>query len=199
MVGSFLKDRNNKLVTIDGSPVIEKILKKSGRKPRACQQCGFERWCVNDTCYVVSRIGTVQQDANENNHNNGSSPPLDFDGGGSLEWLCPNCAVKRGLPKEFFTKNKYGPPLDAFRNHRGSGGGGDGGGFLCGAFGPDTTTNTNTTAAAKPSPTKTSSSTDSESSSSAGNNQNSRRSTESNALFDLRKIFANYFCFAQDC
>ena len=195
MVGSFLKDRNNKLVTIDGSPVIQKILKKSGRKPRACQQCGFERWCVNDTCYVVSRIGTVQQDGNDNDHNNGSSPPLDFDGGGSLEWLCPNCAVKRGLPKEFFTKNKYGLPLDDFRNHRGSGGGE--GGFLCGAFGPDTTTNT--TAAAGPSPTKTSSSTDSESSSSAGNNQNSRRSTESNALFDLRKIFANYFCFAQDC
>jgi hypothetical protein len=83
-----VKDRQGEVVTIDGSPVIIKVLAKKGRKPRECQLCKFNRWCVNDTCFIVSNS---QQ--------------------GGMEWLCPDCAVdERGLPREFYRRNKYAPP-----------------------------------------------------------------------------------------
>lgn len=206
MVGSFLKDRHDKLVTIDGSPVIQKVLKKSGRKPRECQQCGFERWCVNDTCFVVSRIGSVEQQQQQQQHDHikdsGGAPPFDF-GGGSLEWLCPNCAVTRGLPKEYFRRNKYAQPLKDKYGHRGN----DDTNFLCGACGPDTTTSTPTKSSTNTSrksgmsssPAKSTGSTSTETSSISSTNGGGGISSNSSSIFDWKNVASNYFCYVQDC
>ena len=49
----FLEDSDGRLVTIDGTPVIMKTLTEK-RKPSDCQQCGFSKWCLGDTSYVIT-------------------------------------------------------------------------------------------------------------------------------------------------
>jgi hypothetical protein len=84
MLGNFLKDERGELVTMEGAPILQKQMMKGAKKPRACQGCSFRKWCIGDTCFIVS-----------------TKIP------GELNWLCPNCAVKRGLPEVHHRKNRF--------------------------------------------------------------------------------------------
>jgi hypothetical protein len=50
---------------------------------------------------------------NNNNTSSGSSSSNEvlggYAGGGSMEWICPECALNRGLPIEFYHKNFHAP------------------------------------------------------------------------------------------
>ena len=90
MLGNFLKDESGELVTMEGAPIFVKVMAKGAKKPRACQGCNFQKWCIGDTCFIVS-----------------TKIP------GELNWLCPNCAIKRGLPEAHHRKNRFVLPLAA--------------------------------------------------------------------------------------
>ena len=49
------------------------------RKPRDCQQCGFTKWSKGDKLYILA--GNV--------------------------WVCPDCAIDKGLPPQFYHRNHY--------------------------------------------------------------------------------------------
>lgn len=67
-------------MSLAGAPVLEKVL---DRKPRNCEQCGYDKWIKGDKLFIIS------------------------DGSGGMAWLCPNCALERGLPKEYYQKNHF--------------------------------------------------------------------------------------------
>lgn len=82
-MGKFLRDDAGRMVSIRGSPVLEKTL---DRKPRDCQSCGFAKWIKGDKLFIVA----------------------------GNEWICPDCAVKRGLPVQYYQRNHYATqPLPA--------------------------------------------------------------------------------------
>jgi hypothetical protein len=83
-MGKFLKDKDGQMVSIDGAPVLERTL---DRKEKNCDGCGFEKWVLGDKCFIV--------------HNTE----------GGMQWLCPDCALARGLPKEHYKKNVYATSL----------------------------------------------------------------------------------------
>eukprot|EP00534_Pseudo-nitzschia_fraudulenta_P002708 CAMPEP_0201127060 /NCGR_PEP_ID=MMETSP0850-20130426/28680_1 /ASSEMBLY_ACC=CAM_ASM_000622 /TAXON_ID=183588 /ORGANISM="Pseudo-nitzschia fraudulenta, Strain WWA7" /LENGTH=144 /DNA_ID=CAMNT_0047395755 /DNA_START=45 /DNA_END=479 /DNA_ORIENTATION=+ len=100
-MGKFLRDPSGNLVAIDGGLVLERTL---DRKPRDCQSCGFSKWAKKDKVFII------QGGSGMCTPNDGSSGNLGgFAGGGSMEWICPDCAIKRGLPVEFYHKNFYSP------------------------------------------------------------------------------------------
>lgn len=76
---------------MEGALIVVKVMAKGAKKPRKCQGCSFQKWCRGDTCFIVS-----------------TKIP------GELNWLCPNCAIKRGLPEVHRRKNKFAAlPPDA--------------------------------------------------------------------------------------
>ena len=81
-MGKFLRDSKGEIVAVGGAPVLEKSL---DRKPRDCEGCGFTKWVKGDKLFIV------QNDV------------------GKMEWLCPDCAVERGLPEEHHQRNHYAP------------------------------------------------------------------------------------------
>jgi len=81
-MGKFLKDSDGNLVSIDGGLVLERTL---DRKPRDCEMCGFSKWAKKDKVFIIQVNG------------------------GGMEWICPDCAIKRGLPIEFYHKNFFSP------------------------------------------------------------------------------------------
>jgi hypothetical protein len=83
-MGKFLKDKDGQMVSIDGALVLERTLDK---KERNCDCCGFEKWVLGDKCFIV--------------HNTE----------GGMQWLCPDCALTRGLPIEHYKKNCYATAL----------------------------------------------------------------------------------------
>jgi hypothetical protein len=83
-MGKFLKDKDGQMVSIDGAPVLERTLDK---KPKDCDGCGFEKWVLGDKCFIV--------------HNKE----------GGMQWICSDCALARGLPKEHYKKNVYATSL----------------------------------------------------------------------------------------
>mmetsp|Transcript_17280 Transcript_17280/g.19942 ORF Transcript_17280/g.19942 Transcript_17280/m.19942 type:complete len:301 (+) Transcript_17280:26-928(+) len=74
-------------ITIDGAPVEEHIWKTT--RGKACDSCGFRNWSIGDRKYIVEHW--INKDS-------------DY---GAREHLCPACAVKRGLPYEYFYQNKH--------------------------------------------------------------------------------------------
>jgi hypothetical protein len=109
-MGKFLRDKDGHLVNINGGLVLEKIL---DRKPRNCEQCGFHKWVKKDKIFIIQRNGLEVPVAGTKN-NNETMEPLPFDGtgggGGGMEWICPDCALRRGLPSEHYHKNYYATP-----------------------------------------------------------------------------------------
>eukprot|EP00980_Cylindrotheca_fusiformis_P025995 scaffold15116_cov65-Cylindrotheca_fusiformis.AAC.2 len=77
-MGKFLRDKDGNLVSVGGAPVLERTLE---RKTKDCDACGYKRWCRGDKLFILQ------------------SPT------GSMEWLCPDCAVRRGLPQEHYHRN----------------------------------------------------------------------------------------------
>jgi hypothetical protein len=69
-------------LVLDGTPVTEQVLK--GRKTTPCEECEFDAWMIGDKCFIVEHDGW-------------------------REHLCPACAVKRGLPAEFYYHNQNAP------------------------------------------------------------------------------------------
>ena len=56
------------------------VLEKTlDRKPRDCQVCGFSKWAKGDKLFILS----------------------------GNEWLCPDCAVAKGLSTEHYHRNYY--------------------------------------------------------------------------------------------
>jgi hypothetical protein len=88
MFGNFLKDEHGELVTMEGAPIFVKVMAKGAKKPRECQGCSVQKWCIGDTCFIVS-----------------TKIP------GELNWLCYDCAIKRGLPEVRHRKNRCVLPL----------------------------------------------------------------------------------------
>ena len=127
-MGKFLKDSNGNLVAIEGGLVLERIL---DRKPRDCESCGFSKWVKKDKVFIIqggsgtnkstSTTATTTTTANDNNNdtsnNNNTSMSSSstnevlggYAGGGSMEWICPECALNRGLTIEFYHKNFHAP------------------------------------------------------------------------------------------
>lgn len=91
-MGKFLRDASGNLVAIEGGLVLERIL---DRKPRDCQSCGFSKWAKGDKVFII-----------QGGSGNGKGG---YVGGGGMEWICPDCALKRGLPIEFYHKNFFSP------------------------------------------------------------------------------------------
>ena len=124
-MGKFLKDSEGNLVAIDGGLVLERTL---DRKPRDCESCGYNRWVRKDKVFIIqggsgnspTKGGMNASSASNNNHNTEiiqeNSIPGGYLGGGSMEWICPDCALKRGLPVEFYHKNFYAPWNPQARN-----------------------------------------------------------------------------------
>jgi hypothetical protein len=73
---------------MEGAPIFVKVMAKGAKKPRECQGCSFQKWCIGDTCFIVS-----------------TKIP------GELNWLCCDCAIKRGLPVVHHRKNRSVLPL----------------------------------------------------------------------------------------
>jgi hypothetical protein len=114
------------LVAIDGGLVLEKSL---DRKPRDCEQCGFNRWVKKDKMFIIQRNNLMgnetptammyqqhQQQAAASGgggrggggtHRTSQQPPLFGGSASSMEWICPDCALQRGLPPEHYHKNFY--------------------------------------------------------------------------------------------
>ena len=95
-MGKFLRDKEGNLVAIEGGLVLERNL---DRKPRACESCGFSKWAKGDKVFIIQ--GGSGKGQGFNNDFGG------FVGGGSMEWICPDCAITRGLPVEFYHKNFF--------------------------------------------------------------------------------------------
>ena len=120
-MGKFLKDSAGNLVAIDGGLVLERTL---DRKPRDCESCGYNRWVRKDKVFIIQG-GSGQSPSKGGPPDASSSPSANngndterikessisggYLGGGSMEWICPDCALKRGLPVEFYHKNFYAP------------------------------------------------------------------------------------------
>jgi hypothetical protein len=64
-----------------GAPVLERTL---DRKTKECTGCGFKKWFRGDKLFIVQSRST-----------------------GTMEWLCPDCAVDRGLPPEHYHRNRH--------------------------------------------------------------------------------------------
>lgn len=77
-MGKFLKDKSGNFVSVEGAPVLERILE---RKTKPCESCGFFDWRKGDKLFIVQSQT------------------------GLMKWICPDCAVERGLPKEFYHRN----------------------------------------------------------------------------------------------
>jgi hypothetical protein len=97
-MGKFLRDSKGNLVDIEGGLVLERTL---DRKPRDCESCGFSKWAKKDKVFIIQG-GTGLPKGNANTVGG-------YVGGGSMEWICPDCAIKRGLPIEFYHKNFFSP------------------------------------------------------------------------------------------
>lgn len=65
---------------IIGAPVLERTL---DRKTKRCEGCGFKNWARGDKLFIVQSSTA-----------------------GMMEWLCPDCAVERGLPHEHYHRNQ---------------------------------------------------------------------------------------------
>ncbi len=88
-MGKFLRDAQGNMVAIEGGLVLERSL---DRKPRDCESCGFSKWAKGDKCFIIQ----------------GGS-------GGSMQWICPDCAIVKGLPIEFYHKNYFSEGNDLVR------------------------------------------------------------------------------------
>jgi surface antigen len=105
-MGKFLRDSRGDLVAIEGGLVLERTL---DRKPRDCESCGFSKWAKKDKVFIIQG-GSGMSASKRNKNIDGSSDALGgYVGGGSMEWICPDCAIKRGLPIEFYHKNFFSP------------------------------------------------------------------------------------------
>jgi hypothetical protein len=106
-MGKFLRDKDGNLVNINGGLVLEKIL---DRKPRDCEQCGFQKWVKKDKIFIIQR-NELGMTVLGKKSNNGTVVPPHFGGtGGGMEWICPDCALRRGLPPEHYHRNYYATP-----------------------------------------------------------------------------------------
>jgi hypothetical protein len=99
-MGKFLRDKDGNLVNINGGLVLEKNL---DRKPRDCEQCGFQKWVKRDKIFIIQR-NTFGAIPGMMQHPHAAA------GGGGMEWICPDCALWRGLPPECYHKNFYATP-----------------------------------------------------------------------------------------
>lgn len=97
-MGKFLRDSEGNMVAIEGGLVLERSL---DRKPRDCESCGFSKWAKGDKCFII-------QGGSGNKNNN-------IVGGGSMQWICPDCAILKGLPIEFYHKNFFSEGNDLVR------------------------------------------------------------------------------------
>ena len=79
-MGKVLKDKNGNIVTVGGAPVMEKTLT---RRPRDCEDCGFDKWVKGDKVFIIQ----------------GAS--------GGMQWLCSDCALRKGLPRAYYQRNYY--------------------------------------------------------------------------------------------
>mmetsp|Transcript_9151 Transcript_9151/g.22262 ORF Transcript_9151/g.22262 Transcript_9151/m.22262 type:complete len:151 (-) Transcript_9151:126-578(-) len=108
-MGKFLRDSMGNLVAIEGGLVLERTL---DRKPRDCESCGFSKWVKKDKVFIIQG-GTGMSPHGHNSNGGGAGYGQNQNqhhlSGGSMEWICPDCAVKRGLPVEFYHKNFYSP------------------------------------------------------------------------------------------
>ena len=57
-MGKFLRDKDGNMVTIGGAPVLERSLDK---KPRDCEECGFDRWILGDKIFIIQSVGGEMQ------------------------------------------------------------------------------------------------------------------------------------------
>jgi hypothetical protein len=114
-MGKFLRDKDGELVAIDGGLVLEKTL---DRKPKDCEQCGFNKWVKKDKIFIIQRnqpavvspLPTFPQLRQQAHRATAAAamPQSAFGNiGGSMEWICPDCALQRGLPPEHYHKNFY--------------------------------------------------------------------------------------------
>lgn len=125
-MGKFLRDKDGNFVAIDGGLVLEKTL---DRKPRDCESCGFSRWVRKDKIFIIQQQQTQTQQQPQQQQCQTtilSFPPQvrvcdgsmgdggavaafggGGGGGGGMEWICPDCALQRGLPPEHYHKNFY--------------------------------------------------------------------------------------------
>jgi hypothetical protein len=107
-MGKFLRDKEGNLVNINGGLVLEKVL---DRKPRDCELCGFHKWVKKDKIFIIQRNGLGMPILGTKNNNKGTVVPPPFGGtSGGMEWICPDCALRRGLPPEHYHKNYYAVP-----------------------------------------------------------------------------------------
>jgi len=105
-MGKFLRDSSGNLVAIQGGLVLERTL---DRKPRDCQSCGFSKWAKKDKVFIIQGGSGTSTPEGKNNDGGSANATGAFLAGGSMEWVCPDCALKRGLPVEFYHKNFFSP------------------------------------------------------------------------------------------
>jgi len=136
-MGKFLRDATGNLVAIDGGLVLERILDRKPRDCESCGYSKWVKkdkvFIIQGGTMPISgadatataavaaekEVNRTRNNTNTNNKNTASDDRniiRDHDaalggyvGGGSMEWICPDCAVKRGLPVEFYHKNFYAP------------------------------------------------------------------------------------------
>ena len=114
-MGKFLRDSKGNLVAIEGGLVLERTL---DRKPRDCQACGFSKWAKKDKVFIIQGGSGLSMPNGNKNDGGGSNAMGTYLAGGSMEWVCPDCALKRGLPVEFYHKNFFSPGNAQARQHQ---------------------------------------------------------------------------------
>jgi hypothetical protein len=117
-MGKFLRDSRGDLVAIEGGLVLERTL---DRKPRDCESCGFSKWAKKDKVFIIqggSGMSTPKRNKGNKGPDESSNVQGGYVGGGSMEWICPDCAIKRGLPIEFYHKNFFSPGNAQARQHQ---------------------------------------------------------------------------------
>mmetsp|Transcript_1875 Transcript_1875/g.2638 ORF Transcript_1875/g.2638 Transcript_1875/m.2638 type:complete len:203 (+) Transcript_1875:63-671(+) len=75
----------NTVADLDGVPCTRHIL-KTGRRAKECEDCAFSEWEPGDVKYILEEWEVGVGDL-------------------ARVHLCPTCAIKRGLPPDFFHKN----------------------------------------------------------------------------------------------
>ena len=101
----FLSEETSRFFSHSGDLILKKYI-NSIHQARSCVDCGFRDWVQGDVCYLM----TLENDSEKLEYN-------------KLLWLCPECALDHGMPKEYYqpTRNRLRPlpdPVNEIALHR---------------------------------------------------------------------------------
>lgn len=98
-----------KIVTSDGNVMLKKKIVHVNRT-RSCAQCKFRDWSEDDVAFLLVRQVNTPSSSGEQQHQQQGAENNQR----QVRWLCPDCAVKNGLPQSHYhwNRNRLPPVAD---------------------------------------------------------------------------------------